>query len=69
MGLGGQRHSPAALPPERETWSPFCKRLGQVRKISPPPAFDPQTTYPVDSRYTDLATSTHGENVNLKQNY
>jgi len=29
---------------------------GQVRKISPPPGFDPRTPQPVDSRYTDCAT-------------
>ena len=31
-------------------------RSGQVRKISPPPAFDPRTFQPVASRYTDWAT-------------
>jgi hypothetical protein len=29
---------------------------GQVRKISPPPGFDPRTVQPVGSRYTDYAT-------------
>jgi len=28
-------------------------RSGQVRKISPPPAFDPRTVQPVASRYID----------------
>ena len=28
---------------------------GQVRKISPPPGFDPRTVQPVGSRYTDYA--------------
>jgi hypothetical protein len=28
-------------------------RPGQVRKISPPPGFDPRTVHPVASRYTD----------------
>ena len=28
-------------------------RAGQLRKISPPPGFDPWTVQPVDSRYTD----------------
>ena len=28
-------------------------RSGQVRKISPPPGFDPRTVQPVSSRYTD----------------
>ena len=31
-------------------------RSGQVRKISPPPGFDPLTVQPVASRYTDWAT-------------
>ena len=31
-------------------------RFGQVRKISPPPGFDPRTVQPVASRYTDWAT-------------
>ena len=31
-------------------------RSGQVRKISPPPDFDPRTVQPVASRYTDYAT-------------
>ena len=31
-------------------------RSGQVRKISPPPGFDPQTVQPVASRYTGYAT-------------
>ena len=31
-------------------------RSGQVRKISPPPEFDPRTVQPVGSRYTDCAT-------------
>ena len=30
--------------------------LDQVRKISPPPGFDPRTVQPVASRYTDYAT-------------
>ena len=31
-------------------------RSGQVRKISPPPGFDPRTVQPVASRYTDYTT-------------
>ena len=49
MGVGGQCHAPAALPPGK-TW---YRRLGRpqdwsgwVRKISPPPGFDPQTVPP-----------------------
>jgi len=47
MGWGGQRHAPAALPPGKNRY-PLYKRLGgpqgwcgRVRKISPPPGFDP----------------------------
>jgi hypothetical protein len=60
-GVGGQRHAPAALPPGK-TRCPFYRRLGgpqhrsgRVRKISPPPGFDPQTVQSVASRSTDCA--------------
>ena len=59
MGLGGKGHAPAALPPGMTRY-PLYRRLGgpqcrsrQVRKISPPPGFDPRTVQPVASRYTD----------------
>jgi hypothetical protein len=61
MGVGGQRHAPAALPPGK-TQYPLLRRLGepqgrsgQVRKISSPQGFDPRTVQPVASRYTDYA--------------
>ena len=61
MGVGGQRHAPAALHPGK-TWSPLYRRLGvsqgpsgQVQKISPPLGFDPQIIQPVASRYTNWA--------------
>ena len=51
-GVGGQGHAPAALPPGK-IWYPSYRRLGgphgrsgQVRKISPQPAFDPRTVQP-----------------------
>jgi hypothetical protein len=37
---------------------PQC-RSGRVRKISPPPGFDPRTVQPVASRYTDYAIPAH----------
>jgi hypothetical protein len=59
--VGGQRHAPAAVPPGKNRY-PLYRRLGgpqsrsrQVRKISPPPRFDPQTVQPVASLYTDCA--------------
>ena len=60
-GVGGQRHAAAALP-KGNTRYPLYRRLGwpqgrsgRVRKISPPPGFDPRTVQPVASRYTDCA--------------
>jgi hypothetical protein len=61
MGVGGQRHAPAALPPGM-TRCPLYRRLGRpqarsgrVRKISPTTGFDPRTVQLVASRYTDWA--------------
>ena len=61
MGVGGQRHAPAALP-SGMTRYPLYRRLGRpqgrsgrVLKISPPPGFDPRTVQLVASRYTDYA--------------
>ena len=49
--------------PLGKTQYPLYRRLGgpqgwsgQVRKISPPPGFDPRTVQPIASRYTDYAT-------------
>ena len=53
MGMGGQRHAPATLPRERPGTCCRGGWVGQVRKISPPPVFDPWTVQPVASRYTD----------------
>ena len=61
MGVEGQHHAPTALPPGKTRY-PFYRRLGapqdrsgRLRKISPPPGFDPRTVQPVASRYTDWA--------------
>ena len=70
MGVGGQHHAPAALPPAKTRY-PLYRRLGRpqgrsgrVRKISPPPGFDPRTVHPVASRYTDCAIPAHGVYIN-----
>jgi len=57
MGVGGQRHVPAALPPGKRPSTHYIggwvgPRSGRVRKISPPPGFHPQTVQPVAIRYT-----------------
>ena len=65
MGVGGQRQTPAALPPEKTRYPLYSRlggpqgRSGRVRKISPPPGFDPRTVQPVASRYTDWAIPAH----------
>jgi hypothetical protein len=53
MGVGGKLHAPAALPPEMTLYLLY-RRLGgpqdrfeRMRKISPPPEFDPLTVQPV----------------------
>ena len=61
-GEGSASRAGRSLPPGKTRY-PLYRRLGgphsrsgQVRKISPPPEFDPRTVQPVDSRYTDWAT-------------
>jgi len=67
--MSGQRHNPATLPPGKTRY-PLChgyrafpgvslpqRRSEQVRKISPPPGFDPRTVHPVASPYTGYAVS------------
>jgi hypothetical protein len=58
MGVGGQRHAPAVLPP-RNTRYPVYKRLREphgrserVRKISSTTGFEPRTVQPVASPLT-----------------
>ena len=61
MGVGGQRHAPAALPWERPGthciggWVDPRAGLDGCGKSRPPPGFDPRTVQPVASRYTDWA--------------
>ena len=55
-----QCHTLATLPPKKPGTSYIGGRVGpktswRVRKISPPPAFDPRTVQPVASRYTGYA--------------
>ena len=65
MGVGGQHHAPAALPPSKTRY-PFYRRpsgsqgrSGRVRKISSQPGFDCRTVQAVASRYTDWAIAAH----------
>ena len=67
--VGSQRHAPTALSPGKIRYPLYKKlggpqgRSGQVRKISPPPRFDPRTVQPVDSRYTVYAIPDHILNI------
>ena len=63
-GVRGSASRPGRylLPPPGKTRYPLYMRLGgpqgrsgQVRKISPPPGFDPRTVQPVASCYTNYA--------------
>jgi len=62
MGVGGQRHVPATLHPIKNRYPSYRRlggpqsRSGRVRKISPPPGFEPRTAQSVASRCTDCAT-------------
>ena len=65
MGVGGQHHAPAALPPGKTRY-PLYRwlggsqgRCGRMRKISLRTGFDPRTVQPVASRYTDWAMPAH----------
>ena len=70
--VAGQRHDPT-LPPGKTRYPLYKKlggprgRCGRVRKMSPPPGFDPRTVQPVASCYTDWATrSTKYRGTGLK---
>jgi len=67
MGVGGQHHAPAALPPG-QTRYPLYRRLrgpqsqsGRVRKnlATTQTGFDPRTAQAVASCYTDWAIPAH----------
>jgi hypothetical protein len=63
--VGGQRHAPTALPPGKTSYPLYRGlrgsrgRSGRVRKISPPPGFDPQTVQQIASRNTDCVIPAH----------
>jgi hypothetical protein len=60
MGVGGQCHALAALPPGKETRYPSYRKLGGaqgcsgwVRKISSPTGFNSRTIQPKARHYTN----------------
>jgi len=65
----GSASRPGRSLSQEKTRYPLYRRLGgsqgrsrQVRKISPPPGFDPQTIQPVTSRCTDYSTRPNAPN-------
>ena len=75
MGVGGQYHAPAALPPGKTRY-PSHRRLGGPQGpvwtgaenlATPPPGFDPRTVQPVASRYTDWAIPAPAEACSLSK--
>jgi hypothetical protein len=63
---------PDRFTPRKETRYPLYRRLvgpqgrsGRLRKILPPPGFDPRTAQPIESRYTDYAIPAHVEIIKL----
>jgi hypothetical protein len=74
MGVGGQRHAPAALLPGKTRYrrpGGPKGRSGRVRKISPTTGIRSRNVQPVASSYTDYAIPGHfSSTVNrLKTNY
>ena len=69
MRVGDQLHAPATLPPGKNRYLFYRRqggpqdRSGRVRKVSPPPGFDPRNVQPVASRYPDWANPAHGRNM------
>ena len=59
MEEGGPLHAPAALSPLHGRLCGPQSRSVRLRKIPPPPGFDPQTVQIVASRPTDCATQAH----------
>jgi hypothetical protein len=65
MGVGGQRHAQAALPPGKTRYPLYRRvggpkgRSGRVRKTSLRPGFDPRAVQPVASRYKDWGIPGH----------
>jgi hypothetical protein len=70
MGVGGQRHALAALPPRKGPdthciggWVGPRAGLDGYGKSRPPSEFDPQPAKPGASRYTDCAIPAHPPNI------
>ena len=72
MRVGGQRRAAAGLPPRNGSGS-HCTgvrdKSGRVRKISPPPIFDPRTVQAVACRNTDYTIPIHSRMCKVENHY
>jgi hypothetical protein len=72
-GEGSASRHGRSLRPEKTKYTLYRRlggpqgRSGQMRKISPPPGFDPRTVQPVASRYTDYATRPTNISLNTRE--
>ena len=72
MGMGVQRHAPAAFTPWKDAvprvqeagWAPGAVWIG-AENLAPPPGFDPRTFQLAASRYTDYAIPIMNKYFNL----
>jgi hypothetical protein len=71
MGVGSQRHDPAALPPGKTRYTLYRRlggpqgRSGRLWKILPPPGFDPRTVQTVARTFCkQIQFVPHREHVN-----
>jgi hypothetical protein len=69
-GMGWLAPRPGRFTPEKQSRYPLYRRVGGpqdqfgwLRKISPPPGFDPRPVQPVASRYTDYAIPAHNHKM------
>jgi hypothetical protein len=73
MEMGGQSHTPAALPPGKDPWYPWDRSLGEPQSRSgrggekknsqPLPWLEPPYIQPVAQRYTtELSRLPHYQN-------
>jgi hypothetical protein len=67
MGMGGQRHALAALPPGKGPATYWIGGWVVARACRPPRRFDPPTAQLIASRYTDWTILAHAPKCALQK--